>query len=36
VFHHSQIDQEKSKSIKGMKDENKEEEDVKGLIDMEI
>jgi hypothetical protein len=36
VFHHSQIDQKKSEAIKGMEDENKEEEDVQGFIDMEI
>jgi len=36
MFHHSQINQKKSKSVKGMKDKDKEEEDVKGLVDMEI
>jgi hypothetical protein len=36
MFHHPPIDQKKSKSVKGMKNENKEQENVKGLIDMEI
>ena len=35
LFHHSQIDQKKTKSIEGMKDEYKEEEEVKGSILME-
>jgi len=36
MFHHSQINQKKSKSVKGMKDKDKEEEDVKGPVEMEI
>jgi hypothetical protein len=32
LFHHTQIDEKKTNSIKGMKDKEKEENEIEGLV----